>query len=108
MRARGENGSSKHRPQPQPQSQSQSQSPLGEPARAGPDSSRERRARRDRRDHKDGKDRRLAKLRHRTETMDPPILSFYGRQPVPLPLPSRFAGIKRRLVAGHEAALHAS
>jgi hypothetical protein len=38
--------------------------------------------------------------------MEPPVLSFYGTQPVPLP--SRFASLKRRLVAGHEAALEAS
>jgi len=54
----------------------------------------------------DTKDRRLAKLRHRAKTMEPPVLSFYGQQPVPLPL--RFAGIKRKLVSGHEAALQAS
>jgi hypothetical protein len=38
--------------------------------------------------------------------MDPPVLSFYGTEPVPLP--SRFARIKRNLIAGHEAALEAS
>ncbi|KAJ3559323.1 hypothetical protein NPX13_g9550 [Xylaria arbuscula] len=38
--------------------------------------------------------------------MEPPVLSFYGTQPVPLP--SRFASLKRRLVAGHEPALEAS
>ncbi|KAL2017415.1 hypothetical protein VTK56DRAFT_2217 [Thermocarpiscus australiensis] len=38
--------------------------------------------------------------------MEPPVLSFYGKEPVPLP--SRFAQIKRNLVAGHEAALEAS
>ncbi|KAH8678220.1 hypothetical protein BX600DRAFT_479514 [Xylariales sp. PMI_506] len=38
--------------------------------------------------------------------MEPPVLSFYGEKPVPLP--SRFGHLKRRLVAGHEAALEAS
>lgn len=38
--------------------------------------------------------------------MEPPVLSFYGTEPVPLP--SRFAQIKRNLVAGHEAQLEAS
>lgn len=38
--------------------------------------------------------------------MEPPVLSFYGTQPVPLP--SRFASLKKRLVAGHEPALEAS
>ncbi|KAI0124778.1 hypothetical protein BJ170DRAFT_584884 [Xylariales sp. AK1849] len=38
--------------------------------------------------------------------MEPPVLSFYGEQPVPLP--SRFGHLKRRLVAGHEHALEAS
>lgn len=38
--------------------------------------------------------------------MDPPIVSFYGSTPIPLP--SRFGQLKRRLVAGREAALKAS
>lgn len=38
--------------------------------------------------------------------MEPPVLSFYGTQPVPLP--SRFGSLKKRLVAGHEPALQAS
>ncbi|KAH6656297.1 hypothetical protein BKA67DRAFT_512900 [Truncatella angustata] len=38
--------------------------------------------------------------------MEPPVLSFYGEKPVPLP--SRFGHLKRRLVAGHEPALEAS
>ncbi|KAK4120681.1 hypothetical protein N657DRAFT_579339 [Parathielavia appendiculata] len=38
--------------------------------------------------------------------MEPPVLSFYGKEPVPLP--SRFAQIKRSLVAGHEKELEAS
>ncbi|KAL2145901.1 hypothetical protein VTI28DRAFT_5983 [Corynascus sepedonium] len=38
--------------------------------------------------------------------MEPPVLSFYGKEPVPLP--SRFGQIKRNLVAGHEAELEAS
>ncbi|KXX82469.1 Uncharacterized protein YbiU [Madurella mycetomatis] len=39
-------------------------------------------------------------------TMEPPVLSFYGKEPVPLP--SRFAHVKRTLVAGHEAEIEAS
>ncbi|KAK8133438.1 hypothetical protein PG984_005450 [Apiospora sp. TS-2023a] len=56
-------------------------------------------------DHKDG---RRPKLRQRTitKTMEPPVLSFYGEQPVPLP--SRFGSLKRKLVAGHETELQAS
>ncbi|ORY60070.1 uncharacterized protein BCR38DRAFT_443830 [Pseudomassariella vexata] len=56
-------------------------------------------------DHKEG---RTTKQRQRTltKTMEPPVLSFYGEQPVPLP--SRFAHLKRRLVTGHEPALEAS
>ncbi|KJZ71050.1 hypothetical protein HIM_09577 [Hirsutella minnesotensis 3608] len=38
--------------------------------------------------------------------MDPSGLSFWG--PDPVPLPPRFARIKRSLIAGHEAALEAS
>ncbi|EPE04371.1 hypothetical protein F503_01375 [Ophiostoma piceae UAMH 11346] len=38
--------------------------------------------------------------------MDPPVLSFYGAEPVPLP--SRFAQIKRNLAHGHHAQLKAS
>jgi hypothetical protein len=38
--------------------------------------------------------------------MEPPVLSFYGKEPVPLP--SRFGQIKRSLVAGHEKELEAS
>ncbi|TDZ15216.1 Uncharacterized protein Cob_v011730 [Colletotrichum orbiculare MAFF 240422] len=38
--------------------------------------------------------------------MEPPVVSFYGAEPIPLP--SRFAGIKQRLIAGHEAAVEAS
>lgn len=38
--------------------------------------------------------------------MEPPVLSFYGEKPVPLP--SRFGHLKRKLVAGHEPALEAS
>ncbi|KAK3348381.1 hypothetical protein B0H65DRAFT_173997 [Neurospora tetraspora] len=40
------------------------------------------------------------------DDMEPPVLSFYGTEPVPLP--SRFAQIKRTLVAGHEKELEAS
>ncbi|KAI0393228.1 hypothetical protein F5Y17DRAFT_433347 [Xylariaceae sp. FL0594] len=57
-------------------------------------------------DHKDG---RIAKSRQRpvsSKSMEPPVLSFYGTRPVPLP--SRFASLKKRLVAGHEAELEAS
>ncbi|KAI0401536.1 hypothetical protein F4802DRAFT_609372 [Xylaria palmicola] len=57
-------------------------------------------------DHRDG---RTAKSRQRpvsSKSMEPPVLSFYGTQPVPLP--SRFASLKKRLVAGHESALEAS
>ena len=39
-------------------------------------------------------------------TDDSPVLTFWG--PDPVPLPSRFARIKRNLIAGHEAALEAS
>jgi hypothetical protein len=38
--------------------------------------------------------------------MDPPVLSFYGKEPVPLP--TRFAHIKHALVEGHEKELEAS
>ncbi|KAK4101301.1 hypothetical protein N658DRAFT_425913 [Parathielavia hyrcaniae] len=38
--------------------------------------------------------------------MEPPVLSFYGKEPVPLP--SRFAQVKRSLVAGHEKEIEAS
>ncbi|KAI1169476.1 hypothetical protein F4777DRAFT_573018 [Nemania sp. FL0916] len=58
-------------------------------------------------DHRDG---RIVKSRQRPvsskNNMEPPVLSFYGTQPVPLP--SRFASLKKRLVAGHESALEAS
>ncbi|KAI1826914.1 hypothetical protein F4861DRAFT_21195 [Xylaria intraflava] len=57
-------------------------------------------------DHRDG---RIAKSRQRpvfSKSMEPPVLSFYGTQPVPLP--SRFASLKKRLIAGHESAIEAS
>ncbi|CAM1505741.1 Fc.00g113780.m01.CDS01 [Cosmosporella sp. VM-42] len=38
--------------------------------------------------------------------MEPPVLSFWG--PDPVPLPSRFARIKRNLIRGHETELEAS
>lgn len=38
--------------------------------------------------------------------LDTPVLSFWG--PDPVPLPSRFARIKRNLIRGHEAELEAS
>ncbi|KAK0705828.1 hypothetical protein B0T21DRAFT_377658 [Apiosordaria backusii] len=41
-----------------------------------------------------------------SNAMEPPVLSFYGKEPVPLP--TRFAHIKRSLVEGHEAELEAS
>ncbi|KZL84391.1 duf1479 domain-containing protein [Colletotrichum incanum] len=40
------------------------------------------------------------------KSMEPPVVSFYGTEPIPLP--SRFAGVKKRLIAGHEAAVEAS
>ncbi|EFQ35501.1 hypothetical protein CGRA01v4_00033 [Colletotrichum graminicola] len=40
------------------------------------------------------------------KSMEPPVVSFYGAEPIPLP--SRFAGVKKRLIAGHEAAVEAS
>ena len=39
-------------------------------------------------------------------SMEPPVLSFYGTEPVPLP--TRFAQIKRSLAAGHEKEIEAS
>ncbi|KAI0436171.1 hypothetical protein F4803DRAFT_247495 [Xylaria telfairii] len=58
----------------------------------------------------DHRETRIAKSRQRPvsskNSMEPPVLSFYGTQPVPLP--SRFASLKKRLVAGHEPALEAS
>lgn len=42
----------------------------------------------------------------RIGTMEPPVQSFYGAEPIPLP--TRFATIKRRLIAGREAAIEAS
>lgn len=39
-------------------------------------------------------------------TMDPPVRSFYGAEPIPLP--SRFSNIKKRLLDGKEAAIEAS
>ncbi|RYC64236.1 hypothetical protein CHU98_g1965 [Xylaria longipes] len=57
----------------------------------------------------DHRESRIAKSRQRpvsSKSMEPPVLSFYGTQPVPLP--SRFASLKKRLVAGHESALEAS
>lgn len=38
--------------------------------------------------------------------MEPPVQSFYGSEPIPLP--TRFATIKRRLIQGKEAAIEAS
>lgn len=58
--------------------------------------------------HKDEREGRTPKQRQRsfTKTMEPPVLSFYGEKPVPLP--SRFGHLKRKLVAGHEPAIEAS
>lgn len=39
-------------------------------------------------------------------SMEPPVQSFYGSEPIPLP--TRFANIKRRLIQGREAAIEAS
>lgn len=39
-------------------------------------------------------------------SMEPPVQSFYGAEPIPLP--TRFANIKRRLIQGREAAIEAS
>ncbi|KAI0025216.1 hypothetical protein F4780DRAFT_768456 [Xylariomycetidae sp. FL0641] len=59
-------------------------------------------------DNDQARDGRTSKSRQRPihKSMEPPVLSFYGTQPVPLP--SRFASLKRRLVQGHEDALEAS
>ncbi|KAI1087846.1 hypothetical protein F5B19DRAFT_45584 [Rostrohypoxylon terebratum] len=56
-------------------------------------------------DHKEGRNSK-SRTRAFTKSMEPPVLSFYGSQPVPLP--SRFGSLKKRLVAGHESALEAS
>ncbi|KAI1439997.1 hypothetical protein F5Y02DRAFT_33590 [Annulohypoxylon stygium] len=56
-------------------------------------------------DHKEGRNSK-SRTRTFTKSMEPPVLSFYGSQPVPLP--SRFGSLKKRLVAGHESALEAS
>ncbi|OHE98225.1 hypothetical protein CORC01_06422 [Colletotrichum orchidophilum] len=40
------------------------------------------------------------------KSMEPPVVSFYGAEPIPLP--SRFAGVKKRLITGHETAVEAS
>lgn len=42
----------------------------------------------------------------RVATMEPPVQSFYGAEPIPLP--NRFANIKRRLIQGREQAIEAS
>lgn len=46
-----------------------------------------------------------AAANHAMVDRDPPVLSFWG--PDPVPLPSRFARIKRNLIAGHETELEA-
>ncbi|KAI2632629.1 hypothetical protein GGS26DRAFT_84671 [Hypomontagnella submonticulosa] len=56
-------------------------------------------------DHKDGRNSK-SRQRQFTKSMEPPVLSFYGTQPVPLP--SRFGSLKKRLVTGHETALQDS
>ncbi|KAK3181005.1 hypothetical protein K4F52_007677 [Lecanicillium sp. MT-2017a] len=43
---------------------------------------------------------------HSAEANNHPVLSFWG--PEPVPLPARFARIKRNLIAGHEAEVEAS
>lgn len=73
--------------------------PLSKPTRQSSTKSQDR--------LKSKKDERRQKKRHyRARTMDPPVLSFYGAQPVALQ--SRFATIKRRLIAGHEKEVAAS
>ncbi|KAI3392299.1 hypothetical protein diail_5907 [Diaporthe ilicicola] len=42
----------------------------------------------------------------RVGSMEPPVQSFYGAEPIPLP--TRFANIKRRLIQGKEQAIEAS
>ncbi|KAK2601458.1 hypothetical protein N8I77_010906 [Diaporthe amygdali] len=42
----------------------------------------------------------------RVASMEPPVQSFYGAEPIPLP--NRFANIKRRLIQGKEQAIEAS
>lgn len=56
-------------------------------------------------DHREG---RTAKIRQTsfTKSMEPPVLSFYGSTPVPLP--SRFRHVKKRLISGREEELKAS
>ncbi|KAL2755482.1 hypothetical protein ACRALDRAFT_2077411, partial [Sodiomyces alcalophilus JCM 7366] len=44
--------------------------------------------------------------RKASKNMEPPVVSFYGTEPIALP--PRFAGIKKRLIAGHEDAVEAS
>ncbi|KAI1106409.1 hypothetical protein F4804DRAFT_340561 [Jackrogersella minutella] len=56
-------------------------------------------------DHKEGRNSK-SRTRTFTKSMEPPVLSFYGKEPVPLP--SRFGSLKKRLVAGHESAIEAS
>ncbi|KAI3323949.1 hypothetical protein HD806DRAFT_78607 [Xylariaceae sp. AK1471] len=89
-----------HHQQKQPSTQAKSA--IGSNLKAGTNGTKRTRSN----DHRDG---RIAKSRTRPvflKSMEPPVLSFYGTQPVPLP--SRFASLKRRLVAGHEPALVAS
>ncbi|KAI1214370.1 uncharacterized protein F4807DRAFT_123988 [Annulohypoxylon truncatum] len=57
-------------------------------------------------DHREGRNSKSRTRTFNTKSMEPPVLSFYGTQPVPLP--SRFGSLKKRLVAGHESALEAS
>ncbi|ROT36427.1 hypothetical protein SODALDRAFT_282162, partial [Sodiomyces alkalinus F11] len=40
------------------------------------------------------------------KNMEPPVVSFYGTEPIALP--PRFASVKKRLIAGHEDAVEAS
>ncbi|KAK7752671.1 hypothetical protein SLS62_005440 [Diatrype stigma] len=57
-------------------------------------------------DHKSSRTKIRATRMDFAKIIDPPIVSFYGSKPIPLP--SRFGQLKRRLVAGREAKLKAS
>ncbi|RYP70584.1 hypothetical protein DL771_005403 [Monosporascus sp. 5C6A] len=57
-------------------------------------------------DHKSDRTKIRATRMDFAKIMDPPIVSFYGSTPIPLP--SRFGHLKRRLVAGRETVLKAS
>ncbi|RYO91399.1 hypothetical protein DL766_001364 [Monosporascus sp. MC13-8B] len=57
-------------------------------------------------DHKSDRTKIRATRMDFAKIMDPPIVSFYGSTPIPLP--SRFGHLKRRLVSGRETVLKAS